>query len=949
MALGDGIRRNIASVDPSERALLRDAFKQLNQRFFPGTRTDSPAPGGVSWWFKQDEIHQATHVHHGPEFIPWHREIVNRLEQMLRQINPQLSLHYWDWTQDPRNIPNANLGGGATGNLNLFTADFMGYGGAASASIGEPWLSAGYYVPGTANDRDITDNPADPCADVFRNISGSPLAGDRETKADGSGILDQEDFAAMRVLMESAHDEMHGFVNMGGLHISFRDPFVFFLHSNLDRLYSRWQTDPAHPARLAPDTVYGTESGDSGLNNNVEPWSTGDSIDSFGSEHFTRPWYAPENQGEPHHYKHSSVLIPPCYDTNFNLAVRAEVVNPGTPPVINFNDVPSGDTAARAASFRIYGCGAATIRVKPGSGPAAPFSVLFPASGQVAVPHEMALYTEARIWLAYTAGPAGVPVPDGSVTFQCPESGQEFIFTIKANSIQRIRVAVMLALDQSGSMNDDAGTSGDKRIDVLKSAATAFIDVIKAGNGVGLIRFDTDAYPIADATYPGLAVTRILIDEAFDAGRLAARNSVSLHATNVNGWTSIGDGLQLARTILNAVPNADYEQKAIVVFTDGLQTADVSIASVAGSIDNRTFAIGLGNELQVDTGSLQTLTQGTGGYLRLTGILSSDINDYFLTTKYFLQILSGVTNDEIVLDPNGFIAPGSVVTIPFDLNEADIDATVILLTDYPVVNMEIQTPGGDTIEPANAAGLGVSYSAINKTRHYRFTLPVAFAAGNHAGSWKAILKVDDKDFRKYASSLDNDRRRSQSFLTHGARYSVLVNTYSNLRMRTTLTQNSYEPGAMLTLRSILTEYAIPVDHRASVHAAVTRPDGTRFTLPLVEVEPGIFENSLQASMPGIYHCRAVAAGGTLRGKSFTREITLDGAVYRGGDGPPNPTRPDDQLPSTGETGGLGNSPTGVDKLVEIITHCCRFNSRILLGIAILLLIIIIILLWRLWT
>jgi hypothetical protein len=944
MALGDGIRRNIAHVEPSERAVLRDAFIQLNQRYFPGTRTDSPAAGGVSWWFKQDEIHQATHVHGGPGFIPWHREIVNRLEAMLRQINPQLSLHYWDWTQDPRNIPGANLGGGTTGNLNLFTSDFMGYGGAASASIGEPWLSAGYYVPGNQNDRDTTDNPADPCADVFRNVSGAPLAPDLETKADGSGILDQEDFAAMRIKMESAHNSMHGFVNMGGAHISFRDPFVFLLHSNQDRLYSRWQTDPLHPARLVPDTVYGTESGDAELNSNIEPWSTGHS-EAFGVEHFTRPWYAPESQGEPHTYKYASVVVPPCYDTNYIVAVRAEVVNPGVPPVINFNDVPSGDTAARAASFRVYGCGAATIKVKPGFEPAAPFSVLFPASGQVAVPHETALYTEARIWLAYTAGAANVLVPDGSVTFQCVESGQEFTFVIKANSIVRPRVAVMLALDQSGSMNDQAGTSGDLRIDVLKSAATAFVDVIKAGNGVGLIRFDTDAYPIADATYPGLAVTRIVTNDTLDAGRLAARNSVSLQATNVNGWTSIGDGLQLARTILSAVPVSDYEQKAIIVFTDGLETADVSIASVAGSIDNRTFAIGLGNELQVNTASLQTLTQGTGGYLKLTGILSSDINDYFLTTKYFLQILSGVTNDQIVLDPNGYIAPGSVVTIPFVLNEADIDATVVLLSDYPVVRMVIETPGGDIIDPGNAAGLGVSYSAINKTRHYRFTLPAAFAVGNHAGTWKAILKVDGNDYKKYASSLDNDNRERQSFLTHGARYSVLVNTYSNLKMRAILAQNSYEPGAMLTLRSLLTEYEIPIDHRATVFATVTRPDRTGFTLPLVEVEPGIFEKSFQADMPGIYHCRVVAAGGTLRGKSFTREITLDGAAYRGGDEPSNPTRPDDQLPDTGENGGLGTAPTGADRLVEIISHCCRYNSRILWGIAFLL-VIIAILLWR---
>ena len=50
MALGDGIRRNIASVDPSERARLRDALLELNRRFYPGQRTDT-VPGHVTLWF----------------------------------------------------------------------------------------------------------------------------------------------------------------------------------------------------------------------------------------------------------------------------------------------------------------------------------------------------------------------------------------------------------------------------------------------------------------------------------------------------------------------------------------------------------------------------------------------------------------------------------------------------------------------------------------------------------------------------------------------------------------------------------------------------------------------------------------------------------------------------------------------------------------------------------
>jgi Common central domain of tyrosinase len=94
MALGDGIRRNIATVSQQERNRFRDAIIALNQRFFPGDRADFPA-GHVSHWFKQDEIHQATHVHGSPAFLPWHRELCNRFEAMLREVDP-------GWTPERR-------------------------------------------------------------------------------------------------------------------------------------------------------------------------------------------------------------------------------------------------------------------------------------------------------------------------------------------------------------------------------------------------------------------------------------------------------------------------------------------------------------------------------------------------------------------------------------------------------------------------------------------------------------------------------------------------------------------------------------------------------------------------------------------------------------------------------------------------------------------------------
>jgi hypothetical protein len=93
MALGDGVRRNIAQVDPAERAMLRDTIIEMHDRYYPGSPSDTP-PGSVSWWFKRDEIHQATHVHGSPEFLPWHRELTNRFEALLRGISSQSSLHY---------------------------------------------------------------------------------------------------------------------------------------------------------------------------------------------------------------------------------------------------------------------------------------------------------------------------------------------------------------------------------------------------------------------------------------------------------------------------------------------------------------------------------------------------------------------------------------------------------------------------------------------------------------------------------------------------------------------------------------------------------------------------------------------------------------------------------------------------------------------------------------
>jgi hypothetical protein len=762
MALGDGIRRNIAHVDPAERALLKDAIVELHHRYYPGARGDTP-PGGVSWWFKQDEIHQATHVHFGPEFLPWHREFTNRFEELLRQINPQLSLHYWDFRDDPRNIPNGNIGGGATGQVNLFDSNFMG---SSSGSAGDPWLAAGFYDPqaGTAGhppNRNATDNPVDPPPDIPRTraplVPGSaPVPYDPTNQSDAIGLNNPKAFPAMRLDLENLHNLAHVYYANVSPHDAFRDPFVFLLHSSVDRIYAQWQTDPAHPERLVESTVYGAESnldvpvsdllGNTQIQNLthlVEPWSTGIQI---SENRPIRPWEPThENQGVPHTYHDISIVAPPCYDTNISTFRIDEVENPlnaGTNRYqVIFNDVPEEETTWRAAVIRIYTCADTTFRVKPGTEPAAPFGVAVGQATAVfgAHPH---LYQDVRIWFQYTAGPLGSAGPTGhddgpvNTTIRCDETGQEFQFELRGHYIHRPTVAVQMVLDQSGSMAWPAGTSGLIRLDVLKDAANLFATVIQDNNGLGIIRFDQDAYPPNDPTYGGMPITKILSD----AERDTAHTAITQHGAY--GATSVGDGLIMGHNQIIAIPAGSYDDTAVLLLTDGIENRPESIASAVGqgAVDSRTFAIGLGNEFQVNTAALSAVSGSTGGNLLLSGALTPGTDDFFRVKKFFLQILAAVTKTSIVRDPIGLINVGTKITVPFELTEADIDCRIILLTDFPVVKLAVETPDGQIVNEAGAAAFGLTFHTKDTTKTAAFHLPVTFQGQNtHAATWNAIL------------------------------------------------------------------------------------------------------------------------------------------------------------------------------------------------------------------
>ena len=224
--------------------------------------------------------------------------------------------------------------------------------------------------------------------------------------------------------------------------------------------------------------------------------------------------------------------------------------------------------------------------------------------------------------------------------------------------------------------------------------------------------------------------------------------------------------------------------------------------------------------------------------------------------------------------------------------------------------LAVETPDGKLITPANAAAFGVTFDAGANLETARFNLPVAFQAHKvHAGTWYVQLEVDDRRLKRLlAGDNTNVHAGLADLRAKGAKYCVSVHSFSNLRMNAAVSQTSFVPGATLSLRASLTEYAQPVVGRARVRAELQYPDGTQTVISLSESEPGIHTASLTASLPGTYRFRFLAEGATYRGAPFTREQLATAAVWNGGDQPSTPPK-----------------ETGKDDLCRLIT--CLLSEK----------------------
>lgn len=286
-------RKNAALASAAERTAYINALLDIDALAL------HQFSDGVQYWDKQNVIHDVGGALHGvPGFLPWHREFLNRLEILMRESNPVLTLMYWDWTTDPR-----------TGfGVDLFNTGFMG---SSSGAVGMP---LGALQP----------------PNLSRNVGSSSFTSDADATITGLGTYPAmwdrlEDGANPPVTGMRNHNSAHGYIGGGGnmsfLNTAAQDPFFFLLHGNVDKIWAAWQRDPAHPERLDPTTTYGTSSGQSSIVNTMSPWDGGTGVS---------PWTNPGEQANKT-AAHHSVVAPPVYDT---VPLVIPVLQPGESCVI---------------------------------------------------------------------------------------------------------------------------------------------------------------------------------------------------------------------------------------------------------------------------------------------------------------------------------------------------------------------------------------------------------------------------------------------------------------------------------------------------------------------------------------------------------------------------------------------------------------------------------------
>jgi tyrosinase len=247
------IRKNANALSSAERDRFIAALAKLNNQ----------GQGRYQDFRDMHTLPALSQAHGAPGFLPWHRAYILDLERDLQAIDPSVTLPYWRFDQASPNV---------------FTMDFMGQSdniGTVQFSPSNPlrfWKTDGQ--PG------ISRRPLFP-------VSSAPPGLLNETKTLALGAS----FGAFRGMEGNPHGFAH--TSFGGWiqdpATAPKDPLFFLLHTNVDRLWAKWQkTKKRFDPNLAASFVPNGNPPGHNLNDTMWPWN--------GVKTPPRPSFAPGGQ-----------------------------------------------------------------------------------------------------------------------------------------------------------------------------------------------------------------------------------------------------------------------------------------------------------------------------------------------------------------------------------------------------------------------------------------------------------------------------------------------------------------------------------------------------------------------------------------------------------------------------------------------------------------------------
>ncbi|WP_433260577.1 tyrosinase family protein [Actinosynnema sp. CS-041913] len=256
-----GIRKNQQNLTATERSNLVNALLTLKQngRYDLFVRLHIDRANGDSDW--------STRIgHRSPSFLPWHRKYLIDFELALQEVDPSVTLPYWDWTT-------------AGSTSTLWSNDFMGPNGTSTAN----WrVNAGPFAQSTGR---WTLNVRSDSANYLRRSFGTgglrlPAASEVSSVL-GLTTYDTSPWNStstnsFRNYLEgfrgpNVHNRVHNWVSgtMAGAG-SPNDPVFWLHHCNVDRLWSQWQA--RNPGLTYLPTAGTTDVVD--IDEAMNPWTT---------------------------------------------------------------------------------------------------------------------------------------------------------------------------------------------------------------------------------------------------------------------------------------------------------------------------------------------------------------------------------------------------------------------------------------------------------------------------------------------------------------------------------------------------------------------------------------------------------------------------------------------------------------------------------------------------